>query len=177
LDYDDLYKERISECEVSTANQTTNCTLDQTANNLMFLLRDEKDLRNKSKKSINCESSFNFDFSIENLLKDVGSQMNNLPTHYKKIVQSFLALEKAINDFKFIYKTKSPSIEELERTIGGSLISLKNFRKILYIAPHFYVIKWHKDTPMSSSKLIIDIPVDHEEREKVLNFINLGSFR
>jgi len=173
IDYDDAFMEMMSESINTTQNQTINsnvsnslCSVDQTLN-IINALKEEKELRcmKKTKGKFDSETSFFLGFKIEDILSDNSNQI--FPDHYKKVLDSFISLENAINHYKFRYKTKSPTLTEISSIIQGRKFSSSQLRKIVYTVPHFYIFKWYQDKPYSESKLLIDIPYDHLEREKV----------
>ncbi len=172
IDYDDAFLEMMSESVNTTQNQTINsnvssslCSVDQTLS-IINALKEEKELRSKKKiAKLDSETSFSLGYKIEDILAENSNCL--FPDHYKKVLDSFISLENAINHYKFRYKTKSPTLTEVSNIIQGKKLSSSQLRKIVYTVPHFYIFKWYQDKPYSESKLLIDIPYDHLEREKV----------
>jgi len=172
IDYDDAFLEMMSESVNTTQNQTINsnvssslCSVDQRLS-IINALKEEKELRSKKKiAKLDSETSFSLGYKIEDILAENSNCL--FPDHYKKILDSFISLENAINHYKFRYKTKSPTLTEVSNIIQGKKLSSSQLRKIVYTVPHFYIFKWYQDKPYSESKLLIDIPYDHLEREKV----------
>ena len=173
IEYEDALKEIMSESTCSTQNQMNTSMiltpLDQTLN-VINALKEEKEMRRKRKRKNfnNTETSFSHEIKLECLMKDNKNII--LPNNYKKVLDSFRSLEKAINNYKFMYKSKSPTISEISNIIEGTKFSTSQLRKIVYIVPHFFVFKWQQDHPSSETKLLIDIPLDYKEREKVIRF-------
>ena len=65
-------------------------------------LKEEKEMRRKRKRKNfnNTETSFSHEIKLECLMKDNKNII--LPNNYKKVLDSFRSLEKAINNYKFI---------------------------------------------------------------------------
>lgn len=174
IDYDDAFYDVMSESINTTQNQTINSNVsksltsfDQTIS-IINALKEEKEIRKRKRKineKSNKETSFSLDFKIEDILNENTNLV--FPNHYKKILDSFISLENAINHYKFRYKSKSPNLAEITNIIQGKKLSTSQLRKIVYIVPHFYIFKWYQDKPNSESKLLIDIPSDYSERQKV----------
>lgn len=116
------------------------------------------------------ESSFSLRFKYEELV----SGDLPLPPKYKVIYNSFCSLDQMINLNKIKAIQNRNSLEHLIKEIESTThkqFSLKTLQQILYVAPHFYIIKYEAKLPEEKKNikddydLIIEIPKDFKERQ------------
>ncbi len=101
-----------------------------------------------------------------------------LPPKYKTLLKKFENLDFVILELKKLKKTTSyPNIRCLLKERGIDF-NLDDFKRILFVVPHFFIYKWEKSQSNSINKknllinqmeLIIDIPNDISKRVKVKN--------
>ena len=92
-----------------------------------------------------------------------------LPLKYKVLLRSFIELDSIINHFKTIKSNKTINLNRISNSIESSFkhrFNLDIFRQILFIVPHFFIIKWIKNFENNDFDLLIDIPKDIEKRSK-----------
>ena len=105
-------------------------------------------------------------FKYEELLKE--QRELPLPLKYKKLYNSFIDLENTINfsktqqcsSFQLSFSNIAKSIE----SACQRRFTLETLAQILYVVPHFYILRWEKKE--NDYELIIDIPEDHDKRTK-----------
>ena len=119
-----------------------------------------------------------------------------LPIKYKELLNSFNHLEHIIN----LNKIKSPNQLNTFENIKTGIESMTHhsfnmniFKQILYVVPHFYIIKYIKKNEMKTFKLnddvinknydlVIELPFDYEKRmekhyDKDFNFLNINYYK
>ena len=92
-----------------------------------------------------------------------------LPLKYKLLLRTFTELDSIINYFKTIKSNKTITFNRISNSIESSYkhrFNLDIFRQILFIVPHFFIIKWIKNNENNDFDLLIDIPKDNEKRAK-----------
>ena len=155
---------------VQTTLKPTMPSLSQKTLNVINQLKENR--KNRFQRSTTTQqphyeqsnSSFSLRFKYEDLLKE--QRELPLPLKYKKLFNSFIDLENTIN----FNKTQQCSAFQLSFTnIAKSIESanqrrftLETFAQILYVVPHFYILRWEKKE--NDYELIIDIPEDHDKR-------------
>ena len=146
-------------------------------------LRNNKFL-NESKELIvqikeNRNNSFsNLHVKYEELLQQ--SRELRLPVIYKKLYESFISLDRTINRNKKENKNDYNTFNNLRNILvsyTNKNFNINIFKQILYIVPHFYILKYINNTKSLSIfslndnldknyDLLIDIPSDFNERIK-----------
>ena len=116
------------------------------------------------------ESSFSLRFKYEELI----TGELPLPPKYKQLLNSFISLEQMINLNKIKAFHKRNSLDNLIKAIESTShrkFSLKILQQILYVVPHFYIMKYEQKTPEERAiskddyDLIIEIPRDYKSRQ------------
>ena len=101
-----------------------------------------------------------------------------LPLIYKKLYEFFMILEKTINRNKLSNKNNLNTfnnIKEIIRNYSKLNFNVNILKQILYIVPHFYILKYTSNNKNQSTfslstnidknyDLLIDIPSDFNER-------------
>ena len=127
-------------------------------------------------KTFRSESSFStLKLKYDELLSK--SRELRLPLKYKQIMNMFNSLEQAINLNKISLKNNLNTFDNIRTNveyITGHSFNLTNLQQILYIVPHFYILKYieknNKQTFQVNNSLnkdydlLIDIPKDHKQR-------------
>ena len=97
-----------------------------------------------------------------------------LPHNFKILFKKFENLDYAIFAIK---KNKNfPSLANVQNYFKEqrSEFTLDDFKRILYVVPHFFIYKWEKlqNSKNSQTELIIEIPNNIASRLKVINYLN-----
>ena len=100
-----------------------------------------------------------------------------LPVKYKNLYQTFLSLEQTICLNKIREKNQLNTFDNIRNSVENVTkhsFNMKTLQQILYIVPHFYILKYiekKKDSTFNMNDvlnkdydLLIDIPKDYEER-------------
>ena len=100
-----------------------------------------------------------------------------LPVKYKNLYQTFLSLEQTICLNKIREKNQLNTFDNIRNSVENVTkhsFNMKTLQQILYIVPHFYILKYiekRKDSTFNINDvlnkdydLLIDIPKDYEER-------------
>ena len=154
----------ITKPTVPTLSQKTLNVINQLKENRKNRFERSSITTQQSQQYEQSNSSFSLRFKYEDLLKE--QRELPLPLKYKKLYNSFIDLENTIN----FNKTQQCSAFQLSFTnIAKSIESanqrrftLETFAQILYVVPHFYILRWEKKE--NDYELIIDIPEDHDKR-------------
>ena len=131
---------------------------------------------NDSKKEIVRKSSFsNLHVKYETLLQP--SRELRLPVSYKKLVDSFIALDRTLSRINLTTNKNYNNFSNIKNIIESYThrnFSLETLKQILYVVPHFYILKYvntNNDVLFSMNSnidknhdLMIDIPNDFNER-------------
>ena len=131
---------------------------------------------NDSKKEIVRKSSFsNLHVKYETLLQP--SRELRLPVSYKKLVDSFIALDRTLSRINLTTNKNYNNFSNIKNIIESYThrnFSLETLKQILYVVPHFYILKYvntNNDVLFSMNgnidknhDLKIDIPNDFNER-------------
>ena len=131
---------------------------------------------NDSKKEIVRKSSFsNLHVKYETLLQP--SRELRLPVSYKKLVDSFIALDRTLSRINLTTNKNYNNFINIKNIIESYThrnFSLETLKQILYVVPHFYILKYvntNNDVLFSMNgnidknhDLMIDIPNDFNER-------------
>lgn len=119
-----------------------------------------------------------------------------LPIKYKELLNVFNSLEHVININKMRSPYKMNTFENIKKSIEEMThysFNMKTLQQILYIVPHFYILKHVKKSDAKSfmsndneiSKhydLVIEIPKDYKERmhknyEHNFNFLSINYYK
>ena len=131
---------------------------------------------NDSKKEVVRKSSFsNLHVKYETLLQP--SRELRLPVSYKKLVDSFIALDRTLSRINLTTNKNYNNFSNIKNIIESYThrnFSLEALKQILYVVPHFYILKYvntNNDVLFSMNgnidknhDLMIDIPNDFNER-------------
>jgi len=133
---------------------------------------------NKENIIIIRQNSFsNLHIKYESLLQQ--SRELRLPVIYKKLFESFISLERTINRNKISNKNNLNTFNNIRNIIESYTnknFNINIFKQILYIVPHFYILKYINNNNKLQSTfslnenldknydLIIEIPNDFIER-------------
>ena len=131
---------------------------------------------NDSKKEVVRKSSFsNLHVKYETLLQP--SRELRLPVSYKKLVDSFIALDRTLSRINLTTNKNYNNFSNIKNIIESYThrnFSLETLKQILYVVPHFYILKYvntNNDVLFSMNgnidknhDLMIDIPNDFNER-------------
>ena len=138
-------------------------------------LNENKD--NNTNQNYCRKSSFsNLHVKYSELLQP--SRELRLPLIYKKLYEFFMILEKTINRNKLSNKNNLNTfnnIKEIIRNYSKLNFNVNILKQILYIVPHFYILKYTNNNKNQSTfslstnidknyDLLIDIPSDFNER-------------
>ena len=182
----------------TTLNKTTNDTM-KISQKTLEIIKKLKEKRNNGKKSELKKSIIKNSNSFTNLKMKYKEFLHNsrelrLPITYKELIDSFDSLEQTINRNKISSKNIMNTFSNIKQSIES--ITHKTFtvnilKKILYIVPHFYILKYipKNNTSIFSVNedidknydLVIDIPSDYKERldknyAKTFNFLEINFF-
>ena len=131
---------------------------------------------NDSKNEVVRKSSFsNLHVKYETLLQP--SRELRLPVSYKKLVDSFIALDRTLSRINLTTNKNYNNFSNIKNIIESYThrnFSLETLKQILYVVPHFYILKYvntNNDVLFSMNgnidknhDLMIDIPNDFNER-------------
>lgn len=131
---------------------------------------------NDSKNEVVRKSSFsNLHVKYETLLQP--SRELRLPVSYKKLVDSFIALDRTLSRINLATNKNYNNFSNIKNNIESYThrnFSLETLKQILYVVPHFYILKYvntNNDVLFSMNgnidknhDLMIDIPNDFNER-------------
>ena len=131
---------------------------------------------NDSKKEVVRKSSFsNLHVKYETLLQP--SRELRLPVSYKKLVDSFIALDRTLSRINLTTNKNYNNFSNIKNIIESYThrnFSLETLKQILYVVPHFYILKYVNTNngvlfSMNGNidknhDLMIDIPNDFNER-------------
>ena len=147
---------------------------------IMQKLKEERKNRfdrpdNNYKKFRNDSSFSDIKYKYEELVTK--PRELRLPIKYKNIYNSFISLENTICLNKIREKNQLNTFDNIRNNIENVTkhsFNMKILQQILYIVPHFYILKYVEKKPDTSFNindvlnkdydLLIDIPKDFEER-------------
>lgn len=147
---------------------------------IMKKLKEERknrfDRPDNNDKSLRSDCSFtSMRFKYEELLSK--PRELRLPIKYKKIFNIFLSLEQTICLNKIREKNQLNTFDNIRNNIENVTkhsFSMKELQQILYVVPHFYILKYINKNGKSTFNindelnkdfdLVIDIPKDFNER-------------
>ena len=154
------------------------------------------DINNEELKNQNTrKSSFsNLHVKYETLLQP--SRELRLPITYKKLLDSFVSLERTLNRNNLStnkHLNNFSNIKDIIQSYTHKTFSIDTLKQILYVVPHFYILKYVNNTNNASTfslngklfknkDLMIDIPNDLNERinknyPKNFNFLDINFFK
>ena len=133
---------------------------------------------NTIEKIMNRKNSFsNLHVKYDELL--LQSRELRLPIIYKKLYESFISLDRTINRNKKNnnHLNTFNNIRNILESYTGKNFNINILKQILYIVPHFYILKYINNNKIQSTfslnevldknyDLLIDIPSDFNERIK-----------
>lgn len=134
--------------------------------------------REEPKKKFRNESSLSsLHYKYDELIKK--SRELRLPLKYKQLLDSFTTLEQVINLNKLRSNYKINTFDNIRKNIeevSHHSFTLNIFQQILYVVPHFYIMKYvekkgeqsfnRNDALSKDFDLLIEIPKDFKERMK-----------
>ena len=119
-----------------------------------------------------------------------------LPIKYKELLNAFINMENTINLNKVNGNNKLNTFENIKAGIESKAhhsFNLKILKQILYVVPHFYILKYIKKNEIKTFKLndeeidknfdlIIEVPIDYQKRmekyyEKDFDFSSINYFK
>ena len=154
------------------------------------------DINNEElKNQNNRKSSFsNLHVKYETLLQP--SRELRLPITYKKLLDSFISLERTLSRNNLStnkHLNNFSNIKDIIQSYTHKTFSIDTLKQILYVVPHFYILKYVNNTNNASTfslngklfknkDLMIDIPNDLNERinknyPKNFNFLDTNFFK
>ena len=168
------------------------------------VIKKLQDIRNNRFDDINSEelknqnnrkSSFsNLHVKYETLLQP--SRELRLPITYKKLLDSFISLERTLSRNNLStnkHLNNFSNIKDIIQSYTHKTFSIDTLKQILYVVPHFYILKYVNNTNNASTfslngklfknkDLMIDIPNDLNERinknyPKNFNFLDINFFK
>ena len=147
---------------------------------IMKKLKEERknrfDRPENTDKNFRSDSSFSkLRFKYEELLKK--PRELRLPLKYKQLFNTFMSLEQTISLNKIREKNQMNTFDNIRNNIESVTkhsFNMKILQQILYVVPHFYILKYVEKKKKSTFNindslnkdydLIIDIPSDYKER-------------
>ena len=145
------------------------------------------DIDNKEQNNQIRKSSFsNLFLKYEILLKP--SRELRLPISYKKLLDNFISLDRTLNKKKLSSNKNFNYFSNIKNIIESYThknFSIDTLKSILYVVPHFYILKYVKTEKSGLDKntdLLVDIPNDFNERinrnyPKNFNFLDINFFK
>ena len=148
-------------------------------------------------EEFHCKSSFS---SLHLKYDELISKKRELrlPIKYKELLNAFNSLEHIINLNKIRSPYKINTFENIKKSIEEMThhtFNMKIFQQILYIVPHFYILKYVKKSDLNKNTfklndeginkqydLAIEIPKDYKERmhsnyDQNFNFLKINYFK
>lgn len=189
-----------AKCEYCIKNdQTSPPKLSARTIEIMNQLKEERKNRFDSHEISDMEFYNKNSFSILHLKYDelISKKRElRLPIKYKELLNVFNSLEHVININKMRSPYKMNTFENIKKSIeeiSHYSFNMKTLQQILYIVPHFYILKYVKKNDIMSfmsnnnekSKhydLVIEIPKDYKERmhknyEHNFNFLSINYYK
>ena len=145
------------------------------------------DINNKEQNNEIRKSSFsNLHIKYELLLQP--SRELILPISYKKLLDNFISLDRTLNKKKLSSNKNFNYFSNLKNIIESYThknFSIDTLKSILYVVPHFYILKYVKTENNGLDKkndLMIDFPNDFNDRinknyPKNFNFLDINFFK
>ena len=145
------------------------------------------DINNKEQNNQIRKSSFsNLHIKYELLLQP--SRELRLPISYKKLLDNFISLDRTLNKKKLSSNKNFNYFSNIKNIIESYThknFSIDTLKSILYVVPHFYILKYVKTENNGLDKkndLMIDFPNDFNERinknyPKNFNFLDINFFK
>ena len=157
--------------------------------------RFDRERQNTTDKKYHTKSSFSaLHLKYEELISE--KRELRLPMQYKELFSAFNSMEHIINLNKIKGNNKLSTFENIKMGIESMThhsFNLKMLKQILYIVPHFYIIKYVKKNEIKAFKLndeeinknydlVIEVPFDYQKRmekvyEKDFNFLNINYYK
>ena len=153
------------------------------------------DRENNHEKTYNSRSSFStLHLKYDELISE--KRELRLPMKYKELLNHFNNLEHILNLNRIRGNNKLNTFENIKLEIESMThhsFNYKILKQILYVVPHFYILKYIKKSEVRTFKLnddeinknydlIIEIPSDYQKRmekyyEKDFNFLNINYYK
>ena len=145
------------------------------------------DINNKEQNNQIRKSSFsNLHIKYELLLQP--SRELRLPISYKKLLDNFISLDRTLNKKKLSSNKNFNYFSNIKNIIESYThknFSIDTLKSILYVVPHFYILKYVKTENNGLDKkndLMIDFPNDFNDRinknyPKNFNFLDINFFK
>ena len=157
--------------------------------------RFDREKHDNMDKIINRKSSFStLHLKYEELISE--KRELRLPIKYKELLNAFNNMEHIINLNKIEGNNKLITFENIKsgiESMAHRTFNLKILKQILYVVPHFYILKYIKKNEIKSFKLndeeidknfdlIIEIPSDYQKRmekyyEKNFDFSSINYYK
>ena len=153
------------------------------------------DRQNNTEKIYNSRSSFStLHLKYDELISE--KRELRLPVKYKELINAFNSLEHIINLNKIKNTFQLNTLENIKigiESMTHHTFNMKILKQILYIVPHFYIIKYIRKSENKTFKLnddeiskeydlVIEIPFDYQKRmeknyEKDFNFLSINYYK
>ena len=157
--------------------------------------RFDRERLNTTDKKYNTKSSFStLHLKYDELISE--KRELRLPIKYKELFNAFNNMEHIINLNKIKGHNQLSTFENIKMGIESMThhsFNLKMLKQILYIVPHFYIIKYAKKKEIKAFNLndeeinknydlVVEIPFDYQKRmekvyEKDFNFLNINYYK
>ena len=160
----------------------------------------KQDRKNRFDRPENTDKTFRNESSFSTLKLKYDELLSKsrelrLPLKYKQLLYMFNSLEQAINLNKISLKNNLNTFDNIRANveyITGHSFNLTNLQQILYIVPHFYILKYIEKTNKQTFQvnnslnkdydLLIDIPKDHKQRISTdypsdFNFLTINYYK
>ena len=168
-------KNKIESIKLSESTQEAIKKLKKMRSNKFETENKENNIKKKDKR---VNSFSNLHVKYEELLQQ--SRELRLPISYKKLYESFITLDNTINRNKKENKNNLNTFNNIRNILvsyTNKNFNINIFKQILYIVPHFYILKYVNSNKLNSTfslnegidknyDLLIDIPNDFNERIK-----------
>ena len=153
------------------------------------------DRQNNTEKIYNSRSSFStLHLKYDELISE--KRELRLPVKYKELINAFNSLEHIINLNKIKNTFQLNTLENIKigiESMTHHTFNMKILKQILYIVPHFYIIKYIRKSENKTFKLnddeiskeydlVIEIPFDYQKRmeknyENDFNFLSINYYK
>ena len=183
-------KNKIESIKLSESTQEAIKKLKKMRSNKFETENKENNIKKKDKR---VNSFSNLHVKYEELLQQ--SRELRLPISYKKLYESFITLDNTINRNKKENKNNLNTFNNIRNILVSYTnkgFNINIFKQILYIVPHFYILKYVNNSKLQSTftlndnldknyDLLIDIPNDFNERIKKnysndFNFLDINYY-
>ena len=149
---------------------------------LEIMKKLKEDRKNRFDRPENTDKNFRSDSSLSTLKFKYEELLTKprelrLPIKYKQLFNTFMSLEQTISLNKVRQKNQMNTFDNIRNNVESVTrhsFNMKILQQILYIVPHFYILKYVEKQNKSTFNvndvlnkdydLIIDIPIDFSER-------------